>query len=121
MVVHHVEVDQVGAGVDHRAHFLAEAREIGGQERRRDAIGAHASGTIIAENAQRAKHHGGEQTLRDHGRRRRSRILADQSDPAKNHFVFAYTITITNTGSVAAQLDQPALDHHRRASIGSRK
>ncbi len=31
-------------------------------------------------------------------------FLADQSDPAKNHFVFAYTITVTNTGSVAAQL-----------------
>ena len=31
-------------------------------------------------------------------------FLEDQSDPAKNHFVFAYTITVTNTGSVAAQL-----------------
>lgn len=31
-------------------------------------------------------------------------FLADQSDPDKNHYVFAYTITVTNTGSVAAQL-----------------
>ncbi|MGA8032219.1 MAG: Co2+/Mg2+ efflux protein ApaG [Casimicrobiaceae bacterium] len=31
-------------------------------------------------------------------------FLEDQSDPAKHHFVFAYTITVTNTGSVAAQL-----------------
>jgi ApaG protein len=31
-------------------------------------------------------------------------FLADQSDPDKNHFVFAYTITVTNTGSIAAQL-----------------
>jgi ApaG protein len=31
-------------------------------------------------------------------------FLAEQSDPDKNHFVFAYTITITNTGSVAAKL-----------------
>ena len=31
-------------------------------------------------------------------------FLADQSDPAKSHFVFAYTITVTNTGSVTAQL-----------------
>lgn len=30
--------------------------------------------------------------------------LPDQSDPEKNHFVFAYTITVTNTGDVAAQL-----------------
>ena len=31
-------------------------------------------------------------------------LLADQSDPGKNQFVFSYTITITNTGDVAAQL-----------------
>jgi len=31
-------------------------------------------------------------------------FLADQSDPDKNHYVFAYTITVTNTGSIAAQL-----------------
>ena len=30
--------------------------------------------------------------------------LADQSDPAKSQYVFAYTITIINTGSVTAQL-----------------
>ena len=30
--------------------------------------------------------------------------LADQSDPAKNQYVFAYTITVTNTGNVTAQL-----------------
>ena len=33
-----------------------------------------------------------------------ARFLADQSDPAKNEYVFSYTITITNTGDVAAQL-----------------
>jgi len=32
------------------------------------------------------------------------RFLPDQSAPAQAHFVFAYTITITNTGEVAAQL-----------------
>ena len=31
-------------------------------------------------------------------------LLADQSDPAKSQFVFSYTITITNTGDIAAQL-----------------
>ena len=30
--------------------------------------------------------------------------LADQSDPSRNQYVFAYTITIANTGAVAAQL-----------------
>jgi len=34
----------------------------------------------------------------------KSAYLAEQSDPARNHYVFAYTITITNTGTVAAQL-----------------
>ena len=34
----------------------------------------------------------------------KSAYLADQSDPARNQYVFAYTITITNTGAVAAQL-----------------
>ena len=30
--------------------------------------------------------------------------LPEQSDPARGTYVFAYTITITNTGEVAAQL-----------------
>jgi ApaG protein len=34
----------------------------------------------------------------------RATYVDDQSDPSKNQYVFAYTITITNTGSVAAQL-----------------
>jgi ApaG protein len=34
----------------------------------------------------------------------RSAYLAEQSDPAKNQYVFAYTITLVNTGTVAAQL-----------------
>jgi len=30
--------------------------------------------------------------------------VEDQSDPSKNQYVFAYTITISNTGNVSAQL-----------------
>lgn len=30
--------------------------------------------------------------------------VADQSDPERDHYLFAYTIRITNTGTVAAQL-----------------
>jgi ApaG protein len=30
--------------------------------------------------------------------------VVEQSDPDRNHFVFAYTIRITNTGNVTAQL-----------------
>ena len=34
----------------------------------------------------------------------KSAYRAEQSDPSRNQFVFAYTITITNTGAVAAKL-----------------
>ena len=34
----------------------------------------------------------------------RTRYIAEQSDPDRSHFVFAYTITIRNTGTVPAQL-----------------
>ncbi|MGN2392759.1 Co2+/Mg2+ efflux protein ApaG [Pelomicrobium sp. G1] len=34
----------------------------------------------------------------------RTTYLPDQSDEAENRYVFAYTITLTNTGTVAAQL-----------------
>ena len=30
--------------------------------------------------------------------------LADQSDPSRSQYAFAYTITLTNTGTLAAQL-----------------
>jgi ApaG protein len=33
-----------------------------------------------------------------------TQYLAEQSDPDNGDYVFAYTITITNTGAVAAQL-----------------
>jgi ApaG protein len=34
----------------------------------------------------------------------KSAYLPEQSDPERNTYVFAYTVTITNTGEIAAQL-----------------
>lgn len=34
----------------------------------------------------------------------RTQYLSEQSSPEQNQFVFSYTITIQNTGSIAAQL-----------------
>lgn len=34
----------------------------------------------------------------------KTQYLAEQSDPDKNNFVFSYTITIQNTGTVPSQL-----------------
>lgn len=34
----------------------------------------------------------------------RAAFLAEQSDPTRDQYVFAYTITLTNTGTIAAQL-----------------
>ncbi|RJG08113.1 Co2+/Mg2+ efflux protein ApaG [Noviherbaspirillum cavernae] len=34
----------------------------------------------------------------------KTRYLEEQSEPERSHYVFAYTITIRNTGQVAAQL-----------------
>ena len=33
-----------------------------------------------------------------------SRFIDEQSEPEKSHYVFAYTVTIRNTGTVPAQL-----------------
>jgi hypothetical protein len=37
MAVHDVDVDDLGAGVDNVAHLLAQAPEVGGEDRGRDA------------------------------------------------------------------------------------
>jgi hypothetical protein len=44
MAVHHVDVDHAGAGGDYLVDLGAEPREVGGQDRRRDAAVAHQLG-----------------------------------------------------------------------------
>ncbi|HZG20217.1 MAG TPA: ApaG domain, partial [Herbaspirillum sp.] len=34
----------------------------------------------------------------------KTQYLEEQSDPSRSHYVFAYAITIANTGTVPAQL-----------------
>ena len=34
----------------------------------------------------------------------KTQYLEDQSDPDRSHYVFAYAVTIKNSGNVAAQL-----------------
>ena len=46
-----------------------------------------------------------------------TRYLGEQSNPAENRFAFAYTITIRNLGSVAAQL----IDRHWIITDGNGK
>ena len=41
VVVHHVEVNDIGAGGQHRVHLGAQAREIGGQDGRSDQVFGH--------------------------------------------------------------------------------
>ncbi len=101
MVVHHVEVEKVGAGGDHRPHFVAQSREIRGEQRRRDSVIWH--GFIIGSGNVRAMPMG-ETRKYEITVATNSAYLADKSDPSRNQYVFAYTITITNTGAVAAQL-----------------
>jgi hypothetical protein len=45
VAVHDVDVDDLGAGVDHRADLLAQALEVGGEDRGRNAA-PHTSTSI---------------------------------------------------------------------------
>lgn len=121
MVIHHVEVHEIGSGRDHLLHFCTEPREVCGQDAGGDAehaLSRHgretsgfeprdcirnrrpclaSAGEIVCNAAVPGKRY-------DISVRARSTYVPEQSDEDGGRFVFAYTITITNTGTVAARL-----------------
>ena len=107
VVVHHVEMQQVGARGFHRRHFLAEAREVRRQDRGGDAERVPWSRSwrgnsipcLSTYNARMASEKRYEITVSA-----AVQYLPDQSDEKAGRYVFAYTITIRNTGSATAQL-----------------
>jgi ApaG protein len=119
MVVHHVKMDHVRAGRDDRLDFLAEPRKVRGQDTRGDSERArdHRRNSTWILTAP----HETACTLVSAGDFVWNEIMADtrkyevavssqtqyvpeQSDEQGGRYVFAYTITIRNTGSVSAQL-----------------
>jgi len=97
VVVHDVEMDPVGAGGDDALHLLAQPREVGREDGGRDAVGgAHDAGLSRS-------YHAGMPTYQFHVEVQ-PEYLPEQSEPAQGRYGFAYTITVLNTGQVAAQL-----------------
>ena len=117
MVVHHVEVEEVGAGGDDRAHLLAEAREIGGQQRRRNPVVGH--GAIIDHGQSLdAMPMADDEKIRHHGRGRR-RPTSPISPIRRATSTCSPTRSRSPTpASVAGAAHQPPLDHHRRRAPG---
>ncbi len=105
MIVHHVEVNDVGARGNHRLDFFAELGEIRGQDAGSNSIHANhcskrlapalplISNTLMADQEE----YGITVTVR-------TTYIPEQSDEAASRFVFAYSVSILNSGSVAAQL-----------------
>jgi ApaG protein len=89
-------VNQVRARFGDRAHLLAEPREVSGKNTGGDA---KRHGPRRVYNAFMA-----EEKLYEITVSAATQYLAEQSDEAAERFVFAYTITLRNTGNVAAQL-----------------
>jgi hypothetical protein len=52
MVVHHVEMDPIGAVGEDSRHFLAQPGEVGGEDAGGDDGGLAAHGDIIADSGQ---------------------------------------------------------------------
>ena len=107
VVVHDVEMQQVGARRLHRGHFLAQAREVRREDRRGDAErgalgaghGAAILSRVVSYNARMAQEKRYEIIVSP-----TVQYLPEQSDEKAGRYVFAYTITIRNTGNATAQL-----------------
>src|SRR5436309_1925237 len=96
MVVHHIKMDDVGACGNHTIDLLAQSGEVGGKNTWRNSIvfcGAGHDKVLVMSTKKY------EFTILA-----KSTFLPDQSDIESDRYVFAYTITITNTGEVTAQL-----------------
>jgi ApaG protein len=112
-------VDDVGAGGNDIAHFLAQAGEVCGQDAGSDAVGGHgglqvcnSQGPLLYDATPRflpalydgALQKGKPMPVYDFAITVRTQYLPEQSKPDRSLHVFSYTITIKNTGSVPAQL-----------------
>ena len=112
VVVHHVEVDDVRAGREDVRDLLSKTREIGREDAGSDAVHGKASkgnARILNGAVERACAFGWN-TVMDPQKNYEitvtavAQYVADQSDEVEGRYVFAYTITIRNTGNVAAKL-----------------
>jgi ApaG protein len=103
MVVHHVKMNQVRTRCDHGAYFVAQAREIGGQNGWRDLVRA---GVARQWNLNQNLSNLHESTMSRYSVTVNPTpfYLADQSDPANDLYTFAYHISIKNDGEVRVQL-----------------
>src|SRR5712692_7190261 len=121
MIVHHVEVNHVGSRCDNRSHFIAEPRKVCRQDARCDSERACSHRGKFYLDSPGAAGNGDHPALvspRDFVWNDRmvaekkyevavssqTQYVPEQSDEQNARFVFAYTITIRNDGSLPAQL-----------------
>jgi ApaG protein len=117
VIVHHIKVNDIRTGCNDGFYLVAQAREISGQNAGGDAKCRRCLGAIHSAILPVSPLAGVPRVYYlpekippmsnkayDISVKTRTVYIADQSDPASDRYVFAYTITITNTGSAAAQL-----------------
>ena len=121
MVVHHVEVDPVGAGGDHVGHLVAQAREVGGQDGRGDAVGLvmpHVAEPVASRPTRPGSIAAWPSTI---PRRSHPQFLPEQSAPESGVYSFAYTVTVTQHRRGGGAADLAPLDHRRRHRATTRR